>query len=95
MSKPAARLTVTPALAQRMLDGRVPSRSPSARMIDHLAAKLKDGGWHPEAAVITTLPDGRVLNGQNVLEAIMQYGKAAEVTIEVAPVEPVGLHGRA
>lgn len=71
---------ITPAMAARWLNAGGPNRKKSAPHIRRLAHKMADGRWITNGQTISFDIDGKLIDGQHRLEAIVLSG----VTIEHA-----------
>ena len=76
---------IGPERAGKMLADMHPSRAPDRFIIKTFAAQMRAGTWVPALnPVRTAKADGRLLSGQHVLHAIIEYGQETEIfTAEV------------
>lgn len=78
----AVRTVLTPELAQELLDRYAPSRPLSARQVDLLVYQIR----HPDPEgsmfeMISVAPDGSVIAGQHLLNAVLQAGESVGIVV--------------
>jgi hypothetical protein len=78
---PLAIETVTPAMAAEYLTHNSRNRKIVAAHVDAIARDIRAGNWMMNAQPICFARDGRLLNGQHRLSAVMQAGEAIEVPV--------------
>ncbi|WP_440980037.1 hypothetical protein ACQHGV_07680 [Sphingomonas pseudosanguinis] len=62
-------VTITPDIAEKMLDGRAPNRSVSSAVLNKYARDMAAGRWRLNGQTIKISRDGRLIDGQHRLEA--------------------------
>lgn len=67
-------VTMTPALADRLLSGNTKNRRLAPSYVTHLIDQMKAGRWRLNNDAICVAPDGRLLNGQHRLSAVYHSG---------------------
>lgn len=72
---------VTPELASELLDNNVNNRSLRQSYVNHLVNELTEGRWHLTHQGIAVATDGRLLDGQHRLTAIVESGLSATLNI--------------
>jgi len=72
------RETITPSYAQELLKNNTLNRTPKKQHIDNLAYQMANGQWLYNGETIVIAKDGRILDGQHRLMAIVK----SNVTIE-------------
>lgn len=88
MTEPTAHFeTVTPVTARELLDANESNRALRPQKVAEYAADIKSGNWHTTGASIVIGADGRLLDGQHRLAAIVQTGKPL-VMLVVRNAEP-------
>lgn len=65
---------ITPAIAERLLLSNVSNRIVNARRVSLYSGALTRGEWKLNGESIKIAPDGRLLDGQHRLQAIVQSG---------------------
>lgn len=70
----AEEVTVTPEIAQRLLDNNPDNRKLKERMIRAMVADLKAGRWQANGETIKLSIDGELNDGQNRLTAVVRSG---------------------
>jgi hypothetical protein len=78
---PLAIETVTPAMARRYLTHNTLNRKIVAAHVDAIARDIRAGNWMMNAQPICFARDGRLLNGQHRLSAVIQAGESIEVPV--------------
>lgn len=78
---PLAIETVTPAMAKRYLTHNTRNRKIVAAHVDAIARDIRAGNWMMNAQPICFARDGRLLNGQHRLSAVIQAGESIEVPV--------------
>jgi hypothetical protein len=78
---PLAIETVTPAMAARYLTYNTLNRKIVAAHVDAIARDIRAGNWMMNAQPICFARDGRLLNGQHRLSAVIQAGESIEVPV--------------
>jgi hypothetical protein len=78
---PLAIETVTPAMAARYLTHNTLNRKIVAAHVDAIARDIRAGNWMMNAQPICFARDGRLLNGQHRLSAVIQAGESIEVPV--------------
>ena len=78
---PLAIETVTPAMAKRYLTHNTLNRKIVAAHVDAIARDIRAGNWMMNAQPICFARDGRLLNGQHRLSAVIQAGESIEVPV--------------
>lgn len=69
-------ITITPALAERMLLSNESNRLINVRRVSLYAGALTRGEWKLNGESVKLAPDGRLLDGQHRLQAVVQSGKS-------------------
>ncbi len=72
---------ITPAIAARMLENHSGNRALSQAAVDMYARDMKAGRWKPSGNTISVAPNGRLLNGQHRLWAIIEANVEIEFII--------------
>lgn len=67
-------VTVTPETAQRWLDGNTVNRRIREAKVNQFARDMTAGHWHLSNDAICFSPDGKLLNGQHRLTAVVRSG---------------------
>jgi len=67
--------TITPVEAQAILDGNVNNRNLNKRLVAHYSSQLEDGKWQVNGETIKIDENGRLLDGQHRLTAIVKSNK--------------------
>jgi len=78
---PLAIETVTPEMAEDYLTHNTRNRKIVAAHVDAIARDIRAGNWMMNAQPICFARDGRLLNGQHRLSAVLQAGEAIEVPV--------------
>lgn len=65
---------VTPEMALRWLDGNTGNRRIRAKVLARYVNDMRHGRWTPNSTAISIATNGRILNGQHRLTAVMQSG---------------------
>jgi hypothetical protein len=78
---PLAIETVTPEMAEDYLTHNTRNRKIVAAHVDAIARDICAGNWMMNAQPICFARDGRLLNGQHRLSAVLQAGEAIEVPV--------------
>ena len=78
---PLAIETITPQVAEEYLTHNTRNRKIVAAHVDAIARDIRAGNWMMNAQPICFARDGRLLNGQHRLSAVMQAGEAIEVPV--------------
>ena len=65
---------ITPELAREILKGNSKNRKIRQQRVDYLADEMKNGRWQISHQGICIATDGRVLDGQHRLLAVIQSG---------------------
>jgi hypothetical protein len=73
--------TVTPQMAEEYLTHNTRNRKIVAAHVDAIARDIRAGNWMMNAQPICFARDGRLLNGQHRLSAVIQAGEAIEVPV--------------
>lgn len=68
-------LTITPEMAERLLEDRGPNRHVSAAVVNKYARDIAAGRWRLNGQTIKIAADGRLLDGQHRLEAAKKARK--------------------
>jgi hypothetical protein len=66
--------TITPAQAQAYLDNRCPNRQISVARVEEYAARMTQGLWQMNGQTVVFNPEGRLLDGQQRLSAVVKCG---------------------
>lgn len=86
--KPTVQIVqVTPEMAKAILSGNINNRSLRPSVVEHYARMMKDGQWHLNGESISIAPDGRLLNGQHRMEAVVRSGVTVGMVL-VTNVDP-------
>lgn len=81
-SRPAISATLmTPEVADSLLRGNRYNRAIRKAWVSFLANEIRNGRWKLTSSAIAIAPDGRVLNGQHRLMAIVEAGIPAMVML--------------
>lgn len=76
MPKPTASVeTITPQKAQYLLDNRAPNRNIAKSHVAYLLAEMRAGSWALNGETIKIDTEGRLIDGQHRLAAVVEYGK--------------------
>jgi hypothetical protein len=78
---PLAIETITPQMAEEYLTHNTRNRKIVAAHVDAIARDIRAGNWMMNAQPICFARDGRLLNGQHRLSAVLQAGEAIEVPV--------------
>lgn len=78
---PLAIETITPEMAKEYLTHNTRNRKIVAAHVDAIARDIRAGNWMMNAQPICFARDGRLLNGQHRLSAVLQAGEAIEVPV--------------
>jgi hypothetical protein len=73
--------TVTPGRAEQWLGRNEKNRSVSKAKVDKLAAEMNRGAWTVSPDAIAFAPDGRLLNGQHRLTALLRTGMVLDFLV--------------
>src|SRR5439155_21867823 len=68
-------MTITPELAQEWLDRGGTNRKITRRRLEGMTAAIQRGEWQLTGEAIKLADEGRVVDGQNRLHAIVQAGR--------------------
>lgn len=84
---------VSPEEAKALLGEQEHNRSKAPARVTALARSMASGDWHPDAAEIQIGTNGRLMNGQHRLDAVVLHGKAVwmRVTRDVDPAARVSI----
>jgi hypothetical protein len=66
---------VTPEMARNWLGERIRTRNMRVTKVSEYALDMKEGRWHVAAALVFNV-DGRLIDGQHRLEAVVEYGES-------------------
>jgi hypothetical protein len=87
-------VTVDPAMAEQWLKNKSRGRNVRARFVDQYASAMAEGRWTPDttetrsADMISFATDGKLINGQHRLLAVIQSGVAIAFAVRKdVPVE--------
>jgi hypothetical protein len=72
---------ITPQTAQAMLRGNTGNRHLSPARVEHYARMMREGLWTISNDAICVSPEGRLLNGQHRLSAIVMTGVAVRMPV--------------
>ncbi|RMD90730.1 MAG: hypothetical protein D6811_10190 [Alphaproteobacteria bacterium] len=72
---------VTPDLAKEMLAGNVGNRAIRQGWVNELARRISDGEWKLSPQGVTIASDGRLIDGQHRLHAVVKAGAAVEMMV--------------
>ncbi|MBO1076146.1 hypothetical protein [Roseomonas marmotae] len=78
---PLAIETITPQIAEAYLTHNTRNRKIVAAHVDAIARDIRAGNWMMNAQPICFARDGRLLNGQHRLSAVIQAGEPIEVPV--------------
>lgn len=67
-------VTMTPALASKLLQGNTGNRNLGQQRITAMAADIASGNWRPDGTPIRVSKSGKLLDGQHRLSAIIRAG---------------------
>lgn len=73
--------TVTPKIAEDLLEKNTANRPVSRREVDRLRRVLESGAWRMNGETVKLSRSGRILDGQHRLMAIAESGVAADMII--------------
>jgi hypothetical protein len=73
--------TVTPVIAQRLLDANEHNRPVNQRYVDEIASDIENGYWRLNGETIIVSKDGFLNDGQHRLEAVVKTGRPIETAI--------------
>lgn len=73
--------TITPDEARKLLERNTGNRLMRATWVDHLARAITEGKWMVTHQGIAISADGRLLDGQHRLQAIIQAGRAVDMLV--------------
>lgn len=80
---PSSRImTITPAIAQEFLLKNDNNRPLRKERIEQYADQMRKGLWKVQNDDICFDWDGKLLNGQNRLSAVLKYGKPVEMSVK-------------
>lgn len=74
-------MTVTPATAKRMLGGNTHNRPANRGTIASYAAAMRDGKWGSTSMPIVIASDGRLVDGQHRLMAVVESGASVPFVV--------------
>lgn len=77
----AKQMLVTPKMAEQWLEKNTGNRPLSDRTVHYLFVQMKKGRWQISTDAIGFDEDGRLLNGQHRLNALIKYGKPLEMLV--------------
>lgn len=73
------RIRVTPEMANEWLDSQAANRNPSQTVISRYARAMHDGLWIADPRMpLSFNEDGKLVDGQHRLYAVIEYGKPVE-----------------
>lgn len=78
---PARRETITPAAARKYLESMDRNRPVRKNYVDRLAAEMLAGRWEYTGETIVISEDGKLLDGQHRLHAVVKSGKAVDFLV--------------
>ena len=81
MERTTKAVTVTPALAREFLKKAAAHRRVSQRYVDSYAAQMRAGEWVEEVSTISFSKDGKLLDGQMRLLALIETGLTMELLV--------------
>lgn len=73
--------TLTPAIAQRLLEANEDNRPINQRMVNEIASDIENGFWRLNGETIIVSREGLLNDGQHRLEAVIKTGKPIETAI--------------
>lgn len=73
--------TITPAIAQRLLEANEDNRPIRRRLVDEIASDIENGFWRFNGETIIVSREGLLNDGQHRLEAVVKTGKPIETLI--------------
>lgn len=73
--------TVSPEQATQILTKNQGNRSVSERNLNYLLAEMRRGNWKVTGHTIKIGKDGRLLDGQHTLQALVKYGKPLDLCV--------------
>ena len=74
-------VTVTPVMAKTWLENNPINRPLRRKWALHLAEEMRGGRWHINGSTISFTKDGKLLDGQHRLTAIIESGKAVQMLV--------------
>lgn len=75
------KVTITPSMAEKLLEGNTNNRNISKLQVDRLAKDMKAGNWQFNGETIKVANDGTLLDGQHRLKACVISGTPFETAI--------------
>jgi len=78
---PTRQVLVTPEIASHMLENNFHNRNVRQHRVDDYARQMQDGHWKKSGNTISIGPDGRLLNGQHRLWAVVESGVTQQFVI--------------
>lgn len=72
---------ITPEIANDLLQTNKSNRHIRDRRVDQYARDMETGNWHPVGEPLAITPEGRLLNGQHRLLAIVKADKAVDLPV--------------
>lgn len=77
------KVSITPAMAEKMLEKNTHNRSLDDARVRGYAGTMRQGEWLPYASMISIAPDGSIIDGQHRLWAIVESGLAQEFVLAI------------
>lgn len=74
-------VNVTPELATVILDGNAGNRRLRHGTVERYAVTMAEGGWKLTPEAVTIANDGRLINGQHRLHAVIKSGVCCQMTM--------------
>ena len=74
-------VNVTPAQAKKWLEGNTNNRPIYQRVVGRLVNEMREGRWMVNGSTISFTSEGRLLDGQHRLTALIEYGKPLKMLV--------------
>jgi len=87
-SMPITLLRITPEMALEFLKFMIPNRAVNQSHVDNLRRAMDSGAWYTKHLLgdpIAFDAEGRLLNGQHRMRAIVRHGNPVEMWVETTP----------
>lgn len=92
MNQEPRTMMISPELAAKMIAAQAPNRNKSVKKVDQYRREMDKGRWGAHVLFpIVLSKEGRVLDGQHRLDAVIKHGKPVEFCVVVADQRQVDL----